>query len=63
MSVIPAYSISKAAAFTSFVQGVEEIAALKQQPGKDIYLMGMLELRQALSMRGWWINFSLLFIR
>ena len=25
---------------TSFVRGFEEIAALKQQPGKDIYLMG-----------------------
>ena len=25
---------------TSFVRGVEEVAALKQQPGKDIYLMG-----------------------
>jgi dihydrofolate reductase len=25
---------------TSFVRGLEEIAALKQQPGKDIYLMG-----------------------
>ena len=25
---------------TSFVRGIEEIAALKQQPGKDIYLMG-----------------------
>ncbi|HEY0473649.1 MAG TPA: dihydrofolate reductase family protein [Kribbella sp.] len=25
---------------TTFLRGVEEIAALKQQPGKDIYLMG-----------------------
>ena len=25
---------------TTFVRGVEEVAALKQQPGKDIYLMG-----------------------
>ena len=25
---------------TSFVRGIEEVAALKQQPGKDIYLMG-----------------------
>ncbi len=25
---------------TSFVRGVEDIAALKQQPGKNIYLMG-----------------------
>ncbi len=25
---------------TSFVRGLEEIAALKQMPGKDIYLMG-----------------------
>ena len=25
---------------TSFVRGLEEIAALKQQPGKDIYLVG-----------------------
>ena len=25
---------------TSFVRGLEEIAALRQQPGKDIYLMG-----------------------
>lgn len=25
---------------TSFVRGLEEIAALKQRPGKDIYLVG-----------------------
>jgi len=25
---------------TSFIRGLEDIAALKQQPGKDIYLMG-----------------------
>ena len=25
---------------TSFVRGLEEVAALKRQPGKDIYLMG-----------------------
>lgn len=25
---------------TSFLRGVDEVAALKQQPGKDIYLMG-----------------------
>ncbi len=25
---------------TSFVRGLEEVAALKQQPGKDIYLVG-----------------------
>jgi dihydrofolate reductase len=25
---------------TKFLRGVEEVAALKQQPGKDIYLMG-----------------------
>ncbi len=25
---------------TSFIRGLEEIAALKQQPGKDIYLVG-----------------------
>ena len=25
---------------TSFVRGLDEIAALKQQPGKDIYLIG-----------------------
>jgi dihydrofolate reductase len=25
---------------TSFVRGLEQIAALKQQPGKDIYLVG-----------------------
>lgn len=25
---------------TSFVRGLEDVAALKQQPGKDIYLMG-----------------------
>lgn len=25
---------------TSFVRGLEDIAALKQQPGKDIYLVG-----------------------
>jgi|SRR5882757_7028904 len=25
---------------TSFVRGIDEIAALKQQPGKDIYLVG-----------------------
>lgn len=27
-------------AMTSFLRGVDEVAALKQQPGKDIYLMG-----------------------
>ena len=25
---------------TSFLRGIEDVAALKQQPGKDIYLMG-----------------------
>ncbi|MGH2616065.1 MAG: dihydrofolate reductase family protein, partial [Thermomicrobiales bacterium] len=25
---------------TSFVRGIDEIASLKQQPGKDIYLVG-----------------------
>ena len=25
---------------TSFVRGLDEVAALKQQPGKDIYLIG-----------------------
>ena len=25
---------------TSFIRGIDEISALKQQPGKDIYLMG-----------------------
>jgi len=35
---------------TSFVRELEEIAALKQQPGRDIYLVGALELRRALSM-------------
>jgi len=41
---------------TSFVRGLEEIAALKQQPGKAIYLVGVLELRRALSMPGWWMT-------
>jgi hypothetical protein len=34
---------------TSFLGGLDEIAALKQQPGKDIYLVGVLELRLASS--------------
>jgi dihydrofolate reductase len=32
---------------TSFLRGLEEIAALKQQPGKDIYLMGGAEITRA----------------
>jgi dihydrofolate reductase len=48
---------------TSFLGGLDEIAALKQQPGKDIYLVGALELRRALSMPGWWMNSGSLFIR
>jgi dihydrofolate reductase len=30
---------------TSFLRGIEDIAALKQQPGKDIYLMGGARIR------------------
>lgn len=33
---------------TSFVRGVEDIAALKQQPGKDIYLMGGAQIAASL---------------
>lgn len=32
---------------TSFLRGLEEVAALKQQPGKDIYLMGGAEITRA----------------
>ena len=32
---------------TSFLRGLDEIAALKQQPGKDIYLMGGAEITRA----------------
>ena len=42
---------------TSFVRGLEDVAALKKrQPGKDIYLVGVPGRRQALSMPGWWMN-------
>jgi dihydrofolate reductase len=33
---------------TSFVRGVDEIAALKQRPGKDIYLMGGAQITASL---------------
>jgi dihydrofolate reductase len=33
---------------TSFVRGLDEIAALQQQPGKDIYLMGGAEITASL---------------
>jgi dihydrofolate reductase len=33
---------------TSFVRGLDEIAALKQRPGKDIYLMGGAEITASL---------------
>jgi dihydrofolate reductase len=32
---------------TSFLRGLDEVAALKQQPGKDIYLMGGAEITRA----------------
>lgn len=32
---------------TSFLRGLDEIAALKRQPGKDIYLMGGAEITRA----------------
>jgi dihydrofolate reductase len=32
---------------TSFLRGLDEIAALKQSPGKDIYLMGGAEITRA----------------
>jgi hypothetical protein len=35
---------------TTFVRTLGEIAALKRRPGKDIYLIGGLEPRRALSM-------------
>jgi hypothetical protein len=38
---------------TSFVRGLDEIVALKRQPGKDIYLMGVLKQPPAFSMPGW----------
>jgi dihydrofolate reductase len=42
---IPHYVLSRTLTsakwpLTSFVRGVDEVAALKQQPGKDIYLIG-----------------------
>ena len=48
---------------TSFVRTLEDIAALKQQPGKDIYLVGGAQRRRVSSMPGWWMNSGLLFIR
>ena len=33
---------------TSFVRGLEEVAALKQQPGKDIYLVGGAQITASL---------------
>ena len=48
---------------TSFVRGLEEIVALKQHPAKTFISLGVLELRRALSMPGWWMNSGLLFIR
>ncbi|MEU1964420.1 dihydrofolate reductase family protein [Micromonospora sediminicola] len=32
---------------TTFLRGLDQVAALKQQPGKDIYLMGGAEITQA----------------
>ena len=32
---------------TSFLRGLDEVAALKQQPGKDIYLMGGAEITRS----------------
>lgn len=32
---------------TSFLRGLDEVAALKQQPGKDIYLMGGAQIIEA----------------
>jgi dihydrofolate reductase len=32
---------------TSFLRGLDEVAALKQRPGKDIYLMGGAEITRA----------------
>lgn len=32
---------------TSFLRGLDEVAALKQQPGKDIYLMGGAQVTRA----------------
>jgi len=48
---------------TSFVRGLEEIAALKQQPGKEIYLVGGARTTASLIDAGWWMNCALLFIR
>jgi hypothetical protein len=48
---------------TRFLRGVDDISALKQQPGKDIYLMGVPELPRASSMPGCWMNFGSLSIR
>ena len=48
---------------TTFVRGLEEIAGLKQQPGKDIYLVGGARTSASLIDAGWWMNSGLLFIR
>jgi dihydrofolate reductase len=48
----PHYVLSRTLAsakwpLTRFLRGLDEIAALKQQPGKDIYLMGGAEILRA----------------
>lgn len=48
----PHYVLSRTLAsakwpLTRFLRGLDEIAALKQQPGKDIYLMGGAEITRA----------------
>jgi dihydrofolate reductase len=48
---------------TSFVRGLEEIAGLKQQPGKDIYLVGGARTAASLIDAGLGMNSGLLFIR
>jgi hypothetical protein len=48
---------------TSFLRGLEEVGTLKQQPGKDMYLIGGRERARALSMPGSWMSSGLSFIR
>jgi dihydrofolate reductase len=51
-ATIPHYVVSRTLTtakwpLTSFLCGLDEVAALKQQPGKDIYLMGGAEITRA----------------
>jgi dihydrofolate reductase len=39
---------------TKFLRRLEDVAELKQQPGKDIYLMGGARIAASLLDAGWW---------